>query len=653
MILLALAIAGCHVEDDPAPPGAAEPDATVAWVAPRRLTIRQLRRAVGDLLGVDALDGVDLPADPRSDGFDDQADALVVSQLLVDELDEGVAAAAAAWVDRLRGPEVVTSEVEAWGAPFGCPMTGIGAEGEAFWVAWRDAPISTTFAVPAAGRYTLDVRMFHKLSLFMYAEPNAIVAVDGRPVGSWNIDGAYEPVEREVAVDLDAGQHTLSLAVSPGVTAQQEAESYTVHGFCVEANAIAWDHVVVRGPIDTAGMPCRDGEGCARQILAPLARRAWRSEPGPSLDRAAALVDAALDEGLGFDDGLALAMQAILLSPRFLLLPEPGGPRPLDGWELAARLGLTLWGTLPDDALLDCAATGELTSLDGPCGLGAQVDRMLADPRLDALLDDFGAVWLRTAELDAADLDAADAEALAADLRGETEAVLAEVLRDDLPMTTLVDADFTWLNARLAAWYGVAGVTGDALQRAPAPPGRAGVLGHGAVLAVTSEPWRTSPVRRGVYVLDNLVCEPPDPPPAGVPPLDVAPGVSAGDALDALDAHRHRPGCAECHAAIDPLGLALERWGPGGQERADPPEVDAVATDGTPLRGPDDLVRWLLAHPGLERCLTSRLATWALARQVDPDERRVDAWLAEDGSLRATLRAIVLSPSFRERGAAP
>jgi cytochrome c5 len=375
----------------------------------------------------------------------------------------------------------------------------------------------------------------------------------------------------------------------------------------------------------------RDEESCAKTILAALARRAYR-RPVTDVDLEPLLrfYRDGRREGT-FEKGIQAALERLLVSPQFLFRierepanVEPGGPYRISDIELASRLSFFLWSSLPDDQLLDAASRG---TLKDPKTLEAHVRRMLADSRSDALVKNFGGQWLFLRNLKAVDPDANAFpdfdDNLREAFRRETELFLESQMREDRPLAELLTANYTFANERLARFYGIRNVYGTHFRRVPNDPRRAGLLGHGSILTVTSYATRTSPVLRGKFLLDNILGAPPPPPPPNVPPL---PETSARERPDVsmrerMEAHRQNAVCATCHQRMDPLGFALENFDAIGKWRATegqvPIDASGVLPDGTKFGGPDEFRLALLARRDeFVRTFTEKLMTYALGRAV-------------------------------------
>ncbi|MCA8958590.1 MAG: DUF1592 domain-containing protein, partial [Planctomycetes bacterium] len=408
----------------------------------------------------------------------------------------------------------------------------------------------------------------------------------------------------------------------------------------------------------------------AASTLRPVLRRAFRRPPTEAeVASRVALVERLVGAGERYETALLAAVQSVLLAPQFLFRIETdraaSEPWPVRGFELATRLSYLLWSTMPDDALLDLAASG---TLHQPAVLRTQVRRMLDDTRSRALADDFAAQWLGYREV----LEhATDVRRfgkfngrLRVDMYAESARFFDEMVRRDRPLTDLLDAPYAFLNQRLAAHYGIPGVRGEALREVRLPDRRrGGILGMGSMLATTSYPLRTSPVLRGKWILERLFHDPPPPPPAdaGVLPPDDKPDGKA-TLREQLARHRREARCANCHDKMDPLGLVLEQYDAIGRwrDKSHGQGIDAHATlaDGTRLDGPVALKDWLLTKKSaFLRTAAEKLLIYALGRDLAlPDEKVVDAIVREvqaaGGSTRALIEAVATSYPFLHRRAA-
>jgi hypothetical protein len=376
-------------------------------------------------------------------------------------------------------------------------------------------------------------------------------------------------------------------------------------------------------------------------------------------------------EGGGFDRGIQEALTRLLVSPQFLFRLERDPANVASGEvyrirdiELASRLSFFLWSSIPDDELLDLAEEGRLSE---PEVLSSQVDRMLVDPRASALPKNFGGQWLFIRNLAAVDPDASAFPEFDDNLRAafqrETELFLEHQMREDRPLAELLTADYTFANERLARFYGLRNVYGSHFRPVELTgTQRAGLLGQGSILTVTSYATRTSPVVRGKFLLDNILGAPPPPPPPNVPALEET-GAAGTDASmrELMEQHRQNPACAACHTRMDPLGFALENFDGIGQWRTvdGANEIDAsgVLPDGTTFGGLAEFRSALLARQGdFVRTFTEKLLTYGLGRSIQaPDLAIVRGILREASSTEyrwsALIRGIVQSQPFQMRQA--
>ena len=448
--------------------------------------------------------------------------------------------------------------------------------------------------------------------------------------------------------------------------------------------------VQIGGPYEVTGVadtPSRDEifvcrppsggeeEACASEILSRMARRAYR-RPATTDD-----VETLLDffrqgrsGGGSFDAGIQLALERLVVDPEFLLRiyrqpagVEPGDAYDLDAMDIASRLSFFLWSSIPDETLLELAEQGRLSDLRV---VEEQARRMLADPRAShALVEGFAAQWLnlrllpekladpnRYPDFDDSLLDA---------FRQETELFIASNVREDRPITELLDADYTYVNERLARFYGIPGIYGSRPRRVtlPNPEQRGGILGHGGLMAITAYPDRTSPVLRGKWLLDNILGADSPPPPANVDTnLDESPDVASLSIRERFERHRTEALCASCHSLIDPLGFALENFDATGawrdvDERGEPIDSRGTLPNGVELDGVGSLRDLLLEYDEqFVRTVTEKLMSYALGRPLEhfdqPTVRRIVREAQEDGyRWSGIVLGIVKSPAFLMRRA--
>jgi hypothetical protein len=405
-------------------------------------------------------------------------------------------------------------------------------------------------------------------------------------------------------------------------------------------------------------------------VLRAFTDRAFRRPAThDELTRLLGVVLSAEKDGDGPEAAIQVALRAVLVSPHFLFLAGPvpaedpsGPPLPENDFDLATRLSYFLWGSMPDEELLRLAARAGLRRGEV---LQAQVKRMLGDRRSHALAEHFGGQWLQTRNLSGftpdpvlfPDFD----EPLRAAMRKETELFCASIQDEDRSVLEFLDADYTFVNARLARHYGIPGVEGEGFRQVSlAGTPRGGVLTQASVLAVTSSPTRTSPVKRGKWVLENILGAPPAPPPSGVEALKEGQGAgTSGTLRERMERHRAEPGCASCHRRMDPLGFGLENFDAVGGWRthdgASPVDASGELPGGKRFRGPEGL-RTLLAsrRDAFARCLAEKMLTYALGRGLRRSDRRdvdrIAARLALDVyRFSALVLGVVESEAFQAR----
>jgi len=455
----------------------------------------------------------------------------------------------------------------------------------------------------------------------------------------------------KVRLPVKAGSHKVAAAFlkKPSALLETERQPYQAHFNYYRHPRIqpAIYSISIVGPYDAAGpgetpsrqriFVCRpagesEEEGCAQRIIETLMRRAYR-RPVTARDFAGPLAfyrEARAAEG--FEAGIEMALRAVLVSPEFLFRVErdpegvaPKTPYRISQLELASRLSFFLWSSIPDDELLDAALRGDLSK---PAVIERQVRRMLADERSRALVTNFASQWLYLRNLDAMtpdmrlfpDFD----DNLRQALRQETELFFETILREDRSVLDLLNADYTFVNERLAKHYGIPNIYGSRMRRVSLGEGskRGGLLRHGSILTVTSYATRTSPVIRGKWVLENFLGTPPPPPLPNVPSLEntVGEGLSV---RERLAEHRANPVCASCHQLMDPVGFSLENYDAVGRWRTvdagKPIDATGGLPDGSEFDGVAGLQQALLSRPELfAGTLTEKLLTYALGRGIEP-----------------------------------
>ena len=636
-----------------------------------RLNRTEYANAVRDLLALE-IDGRELlPADDLSYGFDNIADVLSLSPALL----ERYMLAAGKIAELAVGDPSIRSTTEAYTTS---PVLMQHARMSELHPFGSRGGFATRHYFPVDGEYEVRVTLerTHGDAVKGLQRRNTLeVRLDRARVARFDIgaDGQREawnavfnltPYERNADADLRfrmpvrAGLREVALsflrrgALPEGVLEPvSAAETYHYAGDR-DAPAAVWI-VEIEGPFDGAAaagaaspsreriFTCRPAgpaaePACAAEILGALARRAFRRPVGEDdVDALMAFYDAGYAQG-GFESGVEFALRAILVDPEFLFRIErdppgaaPGEPYRISDLELASRLSFFLWSSIPDDELLAAAARGALRD-EG--ALGAQVRRMLADPKAGALVDNFAGQWLflrnmRSVKPDPVAFPEFDGNLREAFTR-ETELWFESQIREDRSVLEVLTSDYTYANARLAKHYGIPDVEGNHFRRVKLPgEERRGILGHGSLLTATSYANRTSPVKRGVWVLENLLGAPPPPPPADVPGLEDSDSVAdpsdpesrPRSVRERMQRHRTDPVCASCHVRMDPLGFALEGFDAiGGRRDLPVEETSGTLPDGRELTGPASMREMLLANRAeFVGTVTEKLLTYALGRGVE------------------------------------
>lgn len=403
----------------------------------------------------------------------------------------------------------------------------------------------------------------------------------------------------------------------------------------------------------------------ARANAESFASKAFRRPLGSQeLERLFQLMRGAFESGASREEILQTVIAVVLSSPHFIYKVEMDDPadftagiRPLNDFEIATRLSYFLWSSTPDDRLLQLAGDGALRTAEQ---IEAEVDRMLDDSKARALVENFAGQWLQLRDLERLSPDPEEFsefdDELRVAMRAETEKLFENLMRENRSVLELLDADYTFVNERLADFYGIANVKGKEFQKVSLNGKRSGVLMHASVLLITSNPTRTSPVKRGKWLLDNLLGEPPPPPPPNVPSLEEA-GETLGTLRQQMEQHRTNPSCAVCHTKMDALGFGLENFDAIGKWREldgrDPIDPSGELPGGRMFNGPVELVQILAEEKKGEfaRCMTKKMLTFALGRGLDVFDRCTINTIAErlrgdDYRFRTLVKAIATSEPF-------
>jgi len=668
-----------------------------------RLNRAEYRNAIRDLLALDIDAASLLPADNAGYGFDNNADALSSSSALTERYLEAAARISQMALGRLRGsppPETIfvpTDRDQArrvndnlpWGTrgglafPYYFPVDGEYG----FQLRLKQSGAGGSFEGVSGEKHQVDVS---------FDDAKVWTTIIGGPEftklrGEARDKKVLEALQFRVPVK--AGAHLVQVYFVAKTSAMVEdlfdpylrREPYRANGqpeissVTVSAPAIneaATPAQAIDSPSRRRLLVCRPatpGEEapCADKIITTLARRAYRR---PVSDEDLKVPISLYREGAkkgGFESGIELAMRSILVSPKFLFRfesqPEtvaPNTPYRITDLELASRLSFFLWSSVPDDELLDVAAKNTLHNRDV---LDQQVKRMLADPRSEALVNNFAGQWLHIRNVQgfrpSPELLFHFDDNLRQAFERETQLFFDSIIRENRSVLDLLDADYTFLNERLAKHYGIQGVYGERFRRVslPADSVRRGLLGQGSILADTSRPNRTSPVIRGKWILENIFGAPPPPPPPNVPelaeerdPRKVLP------MREQMAQHRANPVCAGCHAQMDQLGFALENFDAIGEWRdsyssGSPVDASAKLPDGTTFKGPVELRKVLLGHSDeFLTTITEKLLTYAIGRGLEatdtPTVRHVKREAARaDYRFASLIQGIVTSTPFQMR----
>jgi hypothetical protein len=638
-----------------------------------RLNRSEYANAIRDLLALDVDTAALLPPDDESYGFDNIADVLKTSPSLLERY------MSASWnISRLAvGDPSIGANSNTYRARAdlsqnehleGLPLGTRGG-------------IIVKHNFPLDGEYVIKVRLWRVTADMIRGledQHQVEISVDGKRAKLARIGGPEDQHLSETnsgasCIDID-NRLTVRVPVKAGpreVTAtfltaiESEAQDDNVLKPFIRSNYDVLDYrgepvvdrITIEGPLNPSGpgdtpsrrrvFTCRPGVTggagtdevpCAKKIITTLARRAYRRPVTDNdMETLIGFYQLGRNGGGNFDLGIEAAIQRILASPEFIFRfePDPAGfasnnaapdkPYRISDLELASRLSFFLWSSIPDDQLLTVASQGKLRD---PAVLEQQVRRMLADKRSEALVTNFADQWLYLRNLKNTQPDFQTFpdfdDNLRQAMKKETELFFGSIISENRSVLDLLNADYTFVNERLARHYGIPNVYGTDFRRVTlTDPARFGLLGQGSILTVTSMPNRTSPVLRGKWILTNLLGNPPNPPPPGVPALkDNEAGAAKLSLRERLEAHRANPACSGCHKVMDPLGFSLENFDAVGQwiTNDDGSQIDPSGTvfNGAKVDGPVALRNMLTGNPGVfAKVLTEKLMTYALGRGVE------------------------------------
>jgi hypothetical protein len=633
-------------------------------VTMRRLNRVEYRNTIRDLVGHDYQPAADFPGDDVGYGFDNIGDVLSLPPLLMEKYlaaaaeitNHVIVANTSPLIKRITAKQMLATNTA---SDIGGDARLIASSGKL--VAQFDFPESGTYrlVVHACGDQAGDEDVEMGIELDSKLTQTIKVSQPRNKPHSFEKEGRIEKGKHSIGVSF------LNDYYKPNVADRNLAVHWIeIHGPLGSQKNLPDSH---RKLIFVTPDEKVSPEKATKEVLTRFANRAFRrplsNDEVSRLERIAKMVR---DDGGTYEEGIQLAMQAVMTSPFFLFRVEadPIGnfARPLNDYEIASRLSYFLWSSMPDAELFKHAWNGTLRKDDN---LKRQVQRMLKDKKAEALVDNFALQWLQLRHLGEMTPDAklfpSYNEQLQKDMLTETRMFLAEIIQQDLPLTNIIDGEFTFLNQRLAKHYEIPNVQGDqfrkvSLKNTP----RGGVLTHGSVLTITSNPTRTSPVKRGKWVLDNLLGEPPPPPAADVPQLDDQTELT-GTLRQKLEQHRASPICASCHKRMDPLGFAFENFDAIGAFRTRdenlPIDASGELPSGEKFNGAKEL-RKLLATSSRKqflKCVSEKMLTYALGRgleyydvcAVDNITKSIDA---NDGTFSSLVIAVVNSRPFQWRG---
>lgn len=646
---------------------------------PGRVTLRRLNRAeynntIRDLVGVNFQPAEDFPADDSGYGFDNIGDVLSVPPVLMEKYlaaAEKILEAAIVPEDPAKARQKRFDAADLGGS---APSEGVDGGGRKL---SREGDIFVAYKFPQDGEYILRARAYGEQ---FGPEPTRMkFKLGGKELQTFDVTATSEA----------AKDYEVRLKVAPGTNRFSAAY---INNFVDNTNSVrskrgdrnlVIEHLEIAGPLDVPLPPLPDTHrrilfrepaptnkiDYAREIITRFATRAYRRPAKTNeTERLVKFVQVALKQGDSFERGVQLALQAVLVSPHFLfrgeLQPEPDNPRaihPVNDFALASRLSYFIWSSMPDEELFTLAGSGKLRR-----NLDRQVKRMLKDPKSRALVENFGGQWLQLRNLRIATPDAKTFpdydDSLRASMQRETETFFENLVLEDRSVLEFLNGSYTFLNERLARHYGIKNTgkfKGEEFQKVSLKgTGRAGILTQGAILTLTSNPTRTSPVKRGKYVLENILGTPPPPPPPDVPELKE--GKLVGTLRQRMEQHRENPTCASCHARMDPIGFGFENFdGTGAWRQKDeghPIDPAGRLVSGESFAGAAELTTMLVKKKRTEfvHCLSEKMLTYALGRGMEYYDKcaldQITKGVARKGRRFSSLiLEIVQSVPFQQR----
>jgi len=707
-------------------PSLASPATANAAQGPGRVTARRLNRVeynntIRDLLGVSLRPADEFPVDDSGYGFDNNGDVLSISPLLMEKYLNAAHSVSRAAVFGESYPEKPTLLVKLMSKKI---QDDLPARGNVTPFSLRGA-IYASFHAPVEAEYEFRIRYQNFRGTETVVQDNGPArggparggqaaagqrgqgapgargsrdeqnrlgapaidlkfTVDDEPVFSYTVEGTadynYARGENIVRARLTAGDHALRFSFPDYANVADPRKQLNPDG----RRKLYVDYVDIVGPFGVAsarpsgfnkificGSTGRYPAACSRRIVTNVMTRAYRRPVTDAEISKMLNLAAEVQKHDSFEEAIRVVTEAVLISPNFLFRIErdpsaksSGSSYEIGDYELASRLSYFLWSSMPDDALFRAA---EQRRLHNPEDLNAQVQRMLADPKSAALVENFGEQWLNLRLMDRTKPDAAkfpgvDDELLEA-MRQETRLFIGAVFRENRSVLDFIDGKFSFVNGPLARYYGISGVDGEAFRRIDLDgEQRSGIVTQASILAISSYATRTSPVLRGKWVLDTLLGAAPPPPPDGIPPLVDKDLGTAASMRQRLEQHRANPSCAACHNAMDPIGFGLENYDAAGAWRIKDGNFDidnsGTLPNGRSFAGAKALKETLKADSGLfARNFTEKLLTYALGRGLERSDRslvdQISRDIASDNYRFVTLvNQIVNSPPFKSRAKA-
>jgi len=643
---------------------------------PGRVTLRRLNRAeynntIRDLCGVDIKPADEFPSDDVGYGFDNIGDVLSFQPILLEKymaaadkvLEAALAIPSAPKVSRQTyRPQNINT----------IPRTAKSRDPVRIVFTSEGSAYLERFHFPAEGEYVIRFRGWG--SQVGNEFPKVAVRVDGRDIGQYTVDAPQGKAKvYETRTRLPAGEKRVAIAFTNAFTDPSTNQSRSFGLELLEIEGPFQPKLPPEPPsvkLLLVARPAGDSPEQARiaaeKVLAHFARRAFRRPVRPEeVQRLMQLYDLAVQQGEKFPQALKLPMKAVLVSPHFLFRIEedpkhPDEVRQLNDFELATRLSYFLWSSMPDEELFQLAEQGKLRHSEV---LEAQVRRMLKDPKAKALSENFAGQWLQLRNLQTLQPDKglfpAWDELLRQSMIREAELYFEYIVQNDRSILEFLDSNYTFVNGRLARHYGIPNVQGLDFVRVTLPDNRrGGVITMASTLTVTSNPTRTSPVKRGKWILENILGTPPPPPAPDAPELPPV-GQLKGTLRQQMEQHRQNPSCAVCHAKLDPLGFGLENFDAIGawrtQDNKQPIDASGVLPGGEQFNGPAQLRQVLLSKADqFRRCFVEKLLTYALGRGLEYyDKCAVDeivaATKANQDRFSAVVLGIVKSDPFQKR----